>query len=159
MGTKDLYQSVFICYGGPDEDFALSISDRLEAAGIKTWMFAKDALPGQKLHRVMSEGIVKHDRVIVICSRNSLDRSGVSNEIERGLEREAREGGSEVIIPIAIDDWMFTDWKPERADVRNQLLSRVIARFPNGDCEGESFDAEFEKLCRALGKEPPALRA
>lgn len=55
----------------------------------------------------MREGINKHDRMILICSKHSLDRPGVLNEIEEVLAREAREGGTAYLIRIRLDDYLF----------------------------------------------------
>ena len=41
-----------------------------------------NAKPGDKLHRMMHEGVNKYDHVLLICSENSLVRPGVLNEIE-----------------------------------------------------------------------------
>jgi len=48
----------------------------------------------------MREGVNKFERVIVICSANSLSRRGVLNEIEETLQREARDGGASYLIRI-----------------------------------------------------------
>jgi hypothetical protein len=85
-------------------------------------------LPGQKLHRVMHEQINNHDRVLLVCSEHSLSRLGVLNEIERVLEREAREGGKEILIPITLDDHVYQDWAQDRPDLAQQIRSRVITK-------------------------------
>jgi len=147
---SEMLNSVFISYGGPDEEIAHSINQYLISQNVKTWFFPDDALPGQKLHRVMSEGVLKHDRVILICSESSLQRPGVLNELERVLEREAKEGGSEILIPIAIDDYVFQDWAPARSDIAEQVRSRVICVFPKVATETEPFEIAAAKLLKAL---------
>ena len=92
--------SVFISYGGPDEPFALKLNKALQLSGVTTFLFKAHAVPGQKLHRVMSQNVNKFDRVVLICSASSLNRPGVQNELEEVLAREAREGGAEILIPI-----------------------------------------------------------
>ena len=99
------------------------------------------------LHRVMSEGVNNHDRVLLICSKNSVNRYGVLNEIERMLEREAKEGGTEIIIPIALDDYIFNDWNPEQKDIKDQIISRVISSINE-----VNFNKEIEKIVEALTK-------
>jgi hypothetical protein len=148
----DMHSSVFISYGGPDEPLARAINDFLLAHSVKTWFFPKDAVAGQKLHRVMSTGVANHDRVLLICSESSLNRPGVQNELERVLEREAREGGSEILIPVAIDKYVFSEWAPERRDLADQVRSRVIATFPTSLKKTAEFNAAAEKLLRALKK-------
>lgn len=149
---SEMHSSLFISYGGPDEDFAVAINAYLKSHGVKTWFFPNDALPGQKLHRMMSTGIVNYDRVLLICSESSLKRAGVLNELERCLEREAKEGGSDVLIPVTIDDYVYTKWKPEREDIASQIRSRVITNIPNSDKTSVEFQAAMKKLLAALKK-------
>lgn len=147
----DMLSSVFISYGGPDETIATAVNKYLVSSSVKTWFFPVDALPGQKLHRVMSDGVSNHDRVLLICSQASLSRSGVMNELERVLEREAREGGAEILIPLTIDDFVFSDWKPTRSDIADQIRSRVIATVPNSIGSKEFSDA-MNKVLATLKK-------
>jgi len=149
---SEMHSSVFISYGGPDEEFARRINQYLVQHSVKTWFFPEDALSGQKLHRVMSDGVAKHDRVLLVCSEASLKRPGVLNELERVLEREAREGGSEILIPISIDDYVFGEWAPDRADLAAQVRSRVIASFPSCADDSDGFTTAAGKLLRALKK-------
>lgn len=145
-----MYNSLFISYGGPDELTAQRINSHLKAHGVRTWFFPEDALPGQKLHRVMSEGVANHDRVLLMCSRASLGRNGVLNEIERVLEREARDGGAEILIPVSLDDYVFSDWAPSRMDIAQQIRARVISRFPTGETAQEEFEKAANRLLQAL---------
>ncbi len=43
---------------------------------------------------------MEYDRVVLICSENSLVRVGLLDEIEEVLIPEANEGGSEILISI-----------------------------------------------------------
>jgi hypothetical protein len=122
-----LFQKTFLSYGGPDGAFARKLNDALERAGVPTFFFADDATPGEKLHRVMRQAINDHDRVIVVCSQASLVRSGVLNEIEETLQREARDGGNAYLIPVRLDDYVMGDWGPPgREDLAVTLRDRVI---------------------------------
>ncbi|MEM8850453.1 MAG: toll/interleukin-1 receptor domain-containing protein [Pseudomonadota bacterium] len=147
---NDIEGSVFISYGGPDAEFAAAVDRTLTQAGFHTWFFSKDALPGEKLHRVMADGISKHDRVILLCSQNSLNRPGVLNEIERVLEKEAQIGGGDVLIPLSIDDYVYKEWQPERSDVAAQVRNRVITKIPNYEVQPKEFDEAMVRVKKAL---------
>ena len=146
------HDSVFVSYGGPDEPIADRINVALRGNGVTTWFFKDNALPGQKLHRMMSDGVQDHDRVLLICSKSSLVRSGVLNEIERVLEREAREGAADILVPVRVDDFVLSDWAPERRDVADQVRSRVIGDFGGVEADPEKFDRELAKVLRALAR-------
>lgn len=145
VDESKLHKSLFISYGGPDEVIAKKINNAIKSRGVETWFFPEDSIPGDKLHRMMSEGVNKYDRTLLICSKESVLRYGILNEIERMLEREANEGGSDIIIPVALDDYIFNEWKPERIDIKQQVTSRVVSKINNNN-----FDVEIEKILSAL---------
>ncbi|GIC75611.1 toll/interleukin-1 receptor domain-containing protein [Moritella sp. F3] len=144
---SNMYKSIFISYGGPDEEAVSRLNSNLKSHGIPTWFFPDDSIPGQKLHRMMHEGVNQHDKVLLICSEASLTRAGVLNEIERVLEREAKEGGTDILIPVTLDNFVFNEWNPERPDIAEQLRSRVII---NANPDGESYKKQIDKLISAL---------
>jgi uncharacterized protein YjbI with pentapeptide repeats len=146
----DMMQSTFISFGGPDELFARKLYEALHSNGVRTFFFPEHAEPGEKLHRMMRDGVNKHDRVILICSKSSLDRKGVLNEIEETLAREARDGGEAYLIPIRLDDYVFSGWKPSRLDVAQAIRDRVVADFTEAMTDQAKFDAALSKLLRAL---------
>ena len=150
VDQSKLYESAFISYGGQDEAAAQLIDAHLRAKGVETWFFKRDQLPGQKLHRMMHENVNKCDRIILLCSKTSLSRPGVLNEIERAFEREAREGGSSILIPVALDDHVFSDWAPERADLAQQVRDRVIFRLDDPIGSPNTANEQLERLVKAL---------
>lgn len=101
----------------------------------------------------MREGVNKFDRVIVICSANSLSRRGVLNEIEETLQREARDGGASYLIPIRLDDYIF---QPECAvdpGIAQAIRDRVVADFTKLDADPDKFDRSLQRLIAALRKD------
>ena len=149
---EDLFQSAFISYGGPDEAFATELNNTLNGFGIKTWFFPIHSVPGDKLHRMMFAGINNHEKVVLICSKTSLTRPGVLNEIERVLEREAAEGGSAILIPVTVDDFVFTSWAPaDKKDLEMQLRSRVVVKL-NRDSLADPNDKDLTRLRLALSR-------
>lgn len=140
-----MHKSVFISYGSPDEEIVSIINSKLKSKGVKTWFFPEDHVPGSKLHRMMSQGIFEHEKTLLICSKSSLNRGGVLNEIERLFELEASEGGSERLIPLTLDDYIFTDWSPEREDIKRQILSRVVSKV-----DIKNIENQIDKISQAL---------
>jgi hypothetical protein len=149
VDESEMHKTLFISYGSPDELAVIEINKKIESKGVKTWFFPDDANPGEKLHRMMHDGVNSHDRVLLVCSENSLTRPGVLNEIERVLEREAKEGGTEILIPITLDDYVYGDWASERSDIADQIRSRVITKFA---VDSDEIDSSIEKLVRVLKK-------
>ncbi|PYQ26888.1 MAG: hypothetical protein DMF56_22170 [Acidobacteria bacterium] len=145
-----MMRSTFISYGTPDREFAAALREILEQNGVRTFFFEKDAVPGERLHRVMHEGVNKYDRVILICSEASLIRPGVKNEIEETLAREARDGGASYLIPIARDDFVF-EWKDA---LGYRIRDRVVADFTRATPGSDEFKTALQKLLTALRTDP-----
>ena len=145
----NLMLSVFISYGGPDVGFARKLRDELVANGVRTFLFQTDAIPGEKLHHTMRQGVASHDRVLLICSRSSLQRAGVLNEIEQTLSREARDGGVAYLIPITIDDYVY-EWNPARQELAQEVRDRVVGDFRGATTDERSFHESVGRLLTAL---------
>ena len=158
-----MIQTVFISYGGPDTAFSNKLRDALETSGCKTWQFARDAVPGDKLHWIMHSRLREHDRTVLICSKKSLTRPGVLNEIEEALTFEAEQGGAGVIIPITLDGYVFSDTfkvdlekavGPQRAGIVARLLIRVVGDFQGALDDDDKFNEGLRKLLLALRPVP-----
>jgi hypothetical protein len=147
-----MMQSTFISYGVPDEKFAIALRDDLHKNGVTTFLFRDNAVPGQKLHRMMRDGVNNYDRVILICSEASLDRTGVLNEIEETLQREARDGGASYLVPIRLDDYVFTGWNPPNKDAAQAVRDRVVGDFRSAKRSKRALAAAIKPLLDALKK-------
>lgn len=147
-----VFRSTFISYGSPDEELARRLYEALFRNGVTTFFFPEHATPGDKLHRAVKRGINERDRVILICSRTSLDRPGVLFELEEALTREARMQGESLLIPIRLDDYVFKDWAPKNPDVAQAVRDRVVADFTGADQDEDKFQAGILRLLTALRK-------
>lgn len=141
----------FISYGDPDKLFASRLNEALQKRGVVTFFFPVNAKPGTQVHRVMREGVNHHDRVILICSKGSLDRLGVVNEINETLQREAREG-RDCLIPIRLDNYIFSKWKPEDLGIAQTIKDRVVADFRGTKQNPQKFEKAISQLLEALKK-------
>lgn len=150
--VSDAYYSVAISYGGLDEIVATKLNNFLESHGVKTWFYPDDGLAGEKLHRMMSKMVKQADRIILLCSQSSLQRAGVLNELERTLEKEAKEGASEILIPIALDDYVYDKWTPKNADWADQVRTRNILEFNAANWDSEKIQKQLMKLLLSLTK-------
>jgi uncharacterized SAM-dependent methyltransferase len=151
------WESAFISYGSPDQAFAEKLNKALNEEGIETFFFRLDSVPGDSAHSIMRKGVNEFDRTILICSKRSLERLAVRNEIDLVLARESREGGSRRLLPITIDDYVFDTWSPEDAHLKTALLDRYICDFTDGDADDVKFRCAFEQLLKALQSPKPAL--
>jgi hypothetical protein len=143
------FYSAFISYGGPDERFAVRLSRTLSDRGVQTFCFAEHAEPGAKLFELMHTKANDYDRVLLVCSKRSLGRPGLLNELDEVLRREAREGGGSILVPIAIDDYVYAEWTPRRPAMALAVRDRVIADFRQAR-SAVRFRSAMEKLLEVL---------
>ncbi|HZL17479.1 MAG TPA: TIR domain-containing protein [Polyangia bacterium] len=148
---RENLQSIFISYGGPDQAFAEKLNKALKLRGVQTFFFHEDAPPGDKLHDVMRAGVNTHDRVILICSKESLERPGLLNELEETLAREARNGGATYLLPVRLDDYVIDQWKPAKPGLAQTIRDRVIADFRDHS-HPTAFAAAVAKVLAVLTK-------
>ncbi len=103
----------------------------------------------------MDRGIKLWDRLLLVCSRNSLSPTTgwwVEQELERALDKERQFRGSgyqiRTIIPITLDDYVFTKWCSR---YRATILERKIADFQNSD--SQVYAESLSQLVIALDKD------
>jgi hypothetical protein len=151
-----MMQSTFISFGGPDERFVRRIYDVLRASGVTTYFFPDTARPGARLaHEIFSQ-MQRHDRVLLVCSRSSLSRPGVLNEIEETLDREARDGGASYLLPLMLDDYVLKGWRKAEPRLAELVGRRVIADFRRTRSDAAAFDQAMNRIIDALKVRSPA---
>jgi len=152
---RRLMQSTFISYGGPDEKFARRLYDELKARGVVTFFFPQTATVGARIGDEVFRGIQEHDRMLLICSRQSLDRPGVVNEIQETLDRETRDGGATYLLPITLDDYVFKGWRTKQPLLSERVGRRVIGDFRAALRSKAKFEAALTRLVDAVKKKRP----
>jgi hypothetical protein len=160
------FYKCFISYSTVDEAFAEGLNQDLEAAGVKTWKWDRDAVHGRYLWQNIDHAIRKYDKTILICSADCLASPQVESEIRAALAKENRiknanadrlrealakgEQGpyvdADVIIPIRIDNSIF-NWGPE---LLGEVSRRMIADFTSAERESDKYQEQIGKLVASL---------
>jgi hypothetical protein len=143
------FYSCFISHSSKDERFCDRLYADLQAQYVQAWYFPKSARWGETVWGEIDRSIERYDKVVVVCSENSLQSGPVLREIERALNRENQEGKS-ILFPIRIDNYIFDRWKhPRKADV----VRKVVGDFRGWNQDAAKYDAAFKKLLRMLDAE------
>jgi hypothetical protein len=168
-----MLQSVFISYGRHDHDVSEAIRTSLGENGVKTWWWPDNAPAGGRIHRVVRNGIKKYDRMVLLISDSSLRRQGVINEIVECLQREAREGASDVVIPVVLDGAIYGEWwtadvesgadgtRPpteyeieQRKDIHGVLMERVHVDLKGAEPGDAKWNDGMRRILAVLKKDP-----
>src|SRR6185503_17365392 len=99
------FYSCFISFTEADDDFAERLYNDLLREGIRCWRWKEDAKWGKSLMQSIDEAVTSYDKLIVICSEQSLKSPAVLREIERALQKEdslqmQRGRDNDVLFPV-----------------------------------------------------------
>lgn len=142
------FYSCFISHSHKDEIFAKKLKKDLEANNVSCWFFPEDAVWGKDIEENISRGIRDYDRLVVICSENSLNNEPVLREIERALQKEQsskkeHKKTKRILFPVIIDNYFYKKW--------NHHLKPLMLRIVYGDFrDWKSPNKYKESLYRLL---------
>jgi hypothetical protein len=156
------YFSVFLSHSSLDKEFARKLYQDLRSLGIDLWFDEGQILPGYRLIDEIDRGIKLWDKMILVCSANSLSaRTGwwVEEELTRALQKERndrqRSGDrTSVIIPITIDDYVFKQWD---SAFKSTVIERHVGDF-TGWHSTKKYTESLGKLVAALGRANKSLK-
>jgi uncharacterized protein YjbI with pentapeptide repeats len=120
IGEAIEYYSCFLSHSEPDGEFADRIREDLISNNVSCWHYQYDMHGGQFWRVQINEAIKVHEKLVLICSEQSILRRNVVDEIITAMERE-RETGSQKLFPIRIDDFILSDSMLEIADRKMQV--------------------------------------
>lgn len=143
------FESCFISYSTKDMAFVRRLQSALNANGVDYWYAPVHGKWGERLTTQIDEQIALRDRVLLVCSRASLnDSDWVQWELSRAVS-ESRRRGKELVFPIAIDDAIF-EWSHPLA---TRILELLVGDFRNAR-KGKAFEDGVLRLLEALRKGP-----
>jgi hypothetical protein len=163
-GTIQYYKT-FISYSHQDMIFARRLEDTLQGRGIRCWRDEKQIKPGKIIREEVYKGIRYHEKLLLLCLKDSLNSPAVEEEIEhifseedaerKRLQAEADEAGNTEkidiplrLIPIDIDGYLFS---PEcHSRFKHRIKSRLAARFNGWESDNGVFEDQIEKVVWAL---------
>ncbi|HEV7858436.1 MAG TPA: toll/interleukin-1 receptor domain-containing protein [Pyrinomonadaceae bacterium] len=147
------FYKCFISFTEADDAFSERLYNDLQMKGVRCWRWKEDAKWGKTLMHSIDEAVRLYDKLIIICSEQSLNSPAVIREIERALQKEddlARRGkDAEVLFPIRLDDYIFTGWNHHR---KADVTAKNVGDFRHWN-EPEKYQKAFERLLRDLKAE------
>lgn len=138
------YYTTFVGYGQPDVEFAEKLVNDLRGNGISCWLYSLDYTPGKRTWKEIKTRRSEADKMIILCSSNSLIRDGLLKELEEQIDEDPDK-----LIPVSLDNlWKQKGFKIIRAnrDLKPWLMERNYADFS----EPSKYDESFDRLLEAL---------
>lgn len=140
------FSNCFISHSTKDKPFCEQLYADLQNNGVRCWYFPEDARWGQPVWGERDKSIKIYDKLLVVCSENSLQSGPVQREIERALQREDSED-SHILFPIRIDEYLFEEWEhPRKADV----TAKVVGDFRGWESDPAIYQKALDRLLRDL---------
>ncbi len=125
--TNDQYHSCFISFSSTDEVFARKLLAELQRCGVDAWFAPDDMKIGDKIRPTLDTEITRHNKLLLILSKDSIDSDWVEQEVETALAYE-RQFRVLVLFPIRVDEAVMNIKVGWPALVRN---TRQIGDFRN----------------------------
>lgn len=153
LAKERRFHTCFISYSSKDEPFTEKLKKNLEKKKIRCWFFPDDAIWGKDVYDNIDIAITIYDKLVVICSKNSLNSEPVLREMERGLQKEKKQKKmgrktKRVLFPITIDDYLFKRWDHY---LRPDLLRITVGDFKKWK-DPDKYKEAFNKLLNGLQK-------
>lgn len=126
---------VFISHASEDKLFVLDLAKKLREKGVDAWVDHWEMLPGDKLvDKIFEEGIKNADTVIIVLSKQSVDKPWVREELDAAFVR--RVENKIKLIPVII----------EKCDVPAALHSTVWENIKDIN----NYELEFTRILNAI---------
>ena len=133
---KRPHPKVFVSHASEDKDrFVRAFATQLLENGIEAWVDEWEIYPGDSLvQKIYDAGIGTAKAVLIVLSRNSVDKPWVKDELDVSVIRRIEEGMR--IIPIVLDD----------CTIPTALRATLHVKIPDLN----NFDAQLSRIVDTL---------
>ena len=151
---SDEYYSVGISYAGENTNVAEKLYSFLDENGVNAMIFSRHAKIGETTDHFMFRMVNECERMILLCSKESLNKTGVLNEIDKALGKEARQPGQINIMPIWLDEYVINGWNPPNTYVASEIKRKTGLKLLDHNFKSSETKMKLSKLLEDLRKEP-----
>ena len=137
-------RTAFVAFIRRDGAMAQWVTQRLEAAGIRTWSYVIDHPDRGKAFAEIVRDIRREDWVVFLASQAALENDEVDKQIEKVIQASK-------LMPIALDTFLSRDWNHY---LRNDVMQLKIVNFYDAETDEQKEEAA-EKLVARLKKGLP----
>lgn len=144
---------VFVSHASEDKDrFVIEFAKKLRSKGVDAWLDRWEMLPGDSLvDKIFEEGLKEAKAVIVVLSKNSVEKPWVKEELNTSIVHRLSKGTK--VIPVVLDNCV----------VPESLKSTLWESIKNLEDYGENFErillSIFGKTDKPVLGDPPSYVA
>ena len=160
--SPDQFYTCFISYCSKDKVFTERLQADLRGRGVRCWEFPADARGGRWIAEAttgdelgnwiaedVDRGIRYYDKLVVVCSGDSLATERVRDEIVHGI-RKQEESGRWLFFPVAISD---APYDRRNRHVRGLRLGRHVMLDFRGWGNSQEYNAALDTLLHDLNRD------
>ena len=158
VGAPVLKDDCFISCAAEDHEFAESLLTELRARGIRCWLFPENARGHALVDRKSTSDqeeverwVRDYDKLVVVCSRASLDSETVRNDII-GAKGAQNTKDQWVLFLVGQDDAVV---EPRGRGLARNLADEHMV-FDLRDKSSSSYQKELDRLAEGLKQSQPA---
>lgn len=133
------YYSTFISYSHDDRLFARKLHNALQSNGVRCW-YDEEMKLGDPIQEMIQHAMRKQEKVLLCCSRASLNSSWVATELAWAVFEETIRS-EHVLIPLDLDGYLAT-WNGPLANTLKNLLT--------ADCQHWHDDSVFQGIVQKI---------
>ena len=101
----------------------------------------------------VDQSIKVFDRLVILCSENSLRNGRILADLEQALDRE-QDRGKRALFLVRADDYLVTNWQHAR---KAAVLERCAGDFRGWEASADRYETAFAELLERL--DPAAAKA
>ena len=133
------YYSTFISYSHSDRPFARKLHNSLQSNGVRCWYDEQMKL-GDPVQEMIQHAMRKQEKVLLCCSRASLNSACVATELAWAVSEEDIRS-EHVLIPLDLDGYLAT-WNGPLASTLKNLLA--------ADCRNWNDESVFQWIIKKI---------
>lgn len=126
------FYSCFISHSSRDTEFAERIYADLQSRGVRCWFAPEDLRIGDKTWDAIDKAVRVHDKVVLVCSKSSIESQWVEDEVNKGFSEERRRKTT-VLFPIRIDEAIMEAHEPWATKLRENRNIGDFTRWKSHD--------------------------
>ena len=117
---------IFVSHATADKELANTISEKLKAFGVRTWLSFRDIPKGANWDRSIQQAIEDASAVVIVCTPASTSSDYVRAEIEFALDRDKQVvplifGQADLPLRWRMRQWLTWDLGNEESSVQELL--------------------------------------